>query len=154
MKFGGELTPKTKRQFSTSPAVKLKLDKWPHRKIHTDISSIVQCFCLGWFLIHAILSISNPGLVLIGQNLFILGSNLAVFSRISSLVVILSMTRESPLHHYGEPLGTGDCDCYTHWYQLCNTNSPVISTQHCSGKRIIIPWHDCNSFHHSSFKSA
>ena len=57
-----------------------------------------------------------------------------------------------PWHHYWDPLGTDDYDFYTHPYWHCDIDFPVILTQNCHGKRMVIPlckwiwilkWNDC-----------
>ena len=76
----------------TLPAVKLKLDKWPHRKIITHISSIILCFFLGCMLIPCHIINFKPWFGPNWENFVYFGSNLAVFSSISTLVTILSMS--------------------------------------------------------------
>ena len=94
-------------------------------------------------LFHAILLISNPGLVLIVQIYFIFGSNLAVFSRISTWW--LYCLCQGNLHDIiiGKTLCEGSYDLYTHQYGLSGINCPVILTQNWHGKRIIMPGHKC-----------
>ena len=119
--------------FSTPPVVKLKLDKWLHRKKNTYSYSCVYC------LFHVILSISNPVLVIIGKNLFILAP--AVFSGINPhghIVKEISMTKL-----FWKRLGTGNFSFYTRQYWLCNIDYPVILTQKSRDGRIVIPGREC-----------
>ena len=108
-----------------------------------QVSSKVQCFCLGCMLIPCyMISFKHWFGPSWPKFVFWLESNciLKDFNPGGDIVYIKGIPITSLL---GKPLGTGDYDFYTHWYWLCNINSPLIFTQNCHGKRIIIPRCEC-----------
>ena len=97
--FGGDQTPQAKMAiFNTSPTVKLKLDRLPHRKINTHISSILWCLCLACMLVPCHIINIKLWFVLIGQNLFWLKSSCIFKDSIPSSHIVCQ--GESPWWHY------------------------------------------------------